>query len=102
MGKYNNGSRELVNIENNNVKKNFSSVCEETDKYIDVVEAALKRGKRVDMILTAQMVRPILMAVVQLRNDNVKLFEVGLELAQVIENLEEEKRKADLTSMSFV
>ena len=92
----------MVNIENKNVEKNFSTICEKTDEYIDVVEAALKRGKRVDMILTAQMVKPILMAVVQLRNDNVKLFKVGLELAQLIETLEDEKRKADLTSMSFV
>ena len=92
----------MVNIENKNVEKNSFSICEETDEYIDVVEAALKRGKRVDMILIAQMVKPILMAVVQLRSDNIKLCEVGLELSQLIETLEDEKRKADLTSMSFV
>lgn len=91
------------------VKKKESSeitsrfiIDEMTDQYIDVVESALLKGKRVDMILTAEMVRPILMAVVKLRNDNVKLCEVGLELAKLLANLEDEKRKNDLTSMSFV
>jgi len=77
-------------------------IDEMTDQYIDVVESALLRGKRTDMILTAEMVKPILMAVVQLRNENVKLCQVGLELAKLIATLDDEKRKADLTSMSFV
>mgnify|MGYP006923066644 CR=1 FL=1 len=77
-------------------------IDEMTDQYIDVVESALLKGKRVDMILTAEMVRPILMAVVKLRNDNIKLCTVGLELAKLLANLEDEKRKNDLTSMSFV
>ena len=77
-------------------------IDEMTDQYIDVVESALLKGKRVDMILTAEMVRPILMAVVKLRNDTIKLCTVGLELAKLLANLEDEKRKAGLTSMSFV
>lgn len=91
------------------VKKKFTSdiishfvIDEMTDQYIDVVESALFKGKRIDMILTAEMVRPILMAVVKLRDDNIKLCTVGLELANLIATLDEEKRKADLTSMSFV
>jgi len=85
-----------------NVKQYHNVIDEVTDQYIDVVENGLVRGKKVDMILTAEMVKPILMAVVQLRNDNIKLCEVGLELAEIIATLEEEKKKADLTSMSFV
>ena len=85
-----------------NVKEYHNVIDEVTDQYIDVVENGLVRGKKVDMILTAEMVKPILMAVVQLRNDNIKLCEVGLELAEIIATLEEEKKKADLTSMSFV
>lgn len=102
MVKENNGRKPVV-------KKNFNTditsrfvIDEMTDQYIDVVESALLKGKRVDMILTAEMVRPILMAVVKLRNDNIKLCTVGLELAKLLANLEDEKRKADLTSMSFV
>ena len=92
----------MVKKKMTNVKQYHNVIDEVTDQYIDVVENGLVRGKKVDMILTAEMVKPILMAVVQLRNDNIKLCEVGLELAEIIATLEEEKKKADLTSMSFV